>query len=111
MSDDFQLTWHPRPISLGDFHLRLDPAIEAQIRVLTAGPAPPTFSPSLRAVALMPQWSMLSPSYLDRLLATPPPRARPRRWSPAAPALPSRARATRPSPCAPSGPFPPFKSR
>ena len=69
MSDDFGFGYRPRRPSLGDFQLKLDPAIEAQIRALTAG-AP---SPSLRTLVLTPPWPLFGPSHLERMLMTPPP--------------------------------------
>jgi len=68
---DFTLGWRPRPISLGDFRLRLDPAIEAQIRVLANPP-----SPGLRTIVLSPPWSLLDHNALNRILMAPSP-ARP----------------------------------
>jgi hypothetical protein len=68
---DFQLGWRPRPPSLGDFRLRLDPALEAQMRVMTG------WSPTgLRGAVLIPPWSMLDDNALNRILTTPVP-ARP----------------------------------
>ena len=83
MGDDFRLGWRPRPLSLGDWTLKLDPDIEAQIRVLSMRMTPA--APALRPIVLTPQWSLLSPSYLDRLLASPPPAGR------TAPAVPRGA--------------------
>ncbi len=90
MGDDFQLGWRPGPISLGDFTLKLDPEIEAQIRVLNARMA--AAIPAVRPIVLAPPWSMLSPSILNRLLVSPPP-ARP-----AAPLVPRGAGPSTPRP-------------
>lgn len=89
MGDDFRLGWRPRPISLGDFTLKLDPEIEAQIRVLNARMA--AGLPALRPIVLTPPWSMLSPSLLNRLLAAPP-------SGPAAPLVPRGAGPSTPRP-------------
>jgi len=60
--------------NLGDYHLHLDPEIEAEIRALQSGPP----SPRLRNLVLFPDWTALEPMTLDRILRTPPPTAAPR---------------------------------
>jgi hypothetical protein len=57
--------------NLGDYHLHLDPEIEAEIRALQS--APPT--PRLRNLVLFPDWMALEPMTLDQILRTPPPTA------------------------------------
>ena len=59
--------------NLGDYHLHLDPEIEAEIRALQSGPP----SPRLRNLVLFPDWTALEPMTLDRILRTPPPTAAP----------------------------------
>jgi hypothetical protein len=53
----------------GDYHLHLDPELEAEIRALQSGPP----SPRLRNLVLFPDWTALEPMTLDRILRTPPP--------------------------------------
>ncbi|MDJ0656363.1 MAG: hypothetical protein QNJ40_19545 [Xanthomonadales bacterium] len=71
--------------SLGNFQLRLDPEIEAEIRRL--GAAPP--SPRLRSLFLNPNWAGFQQSNLDWMLRQPPapgaPPAVPRGAGPATP--------------------------
>ncbi len=88
MSDDFGFGFRPRRPLLGDFQLKLDPAIEAQIRVLAMGPP----SPSLRTIILTPPWSLFDTSYLNRMLTTPPPS------NPTAPLVPRGAGPSTPQP-------------
>ena len=57
--------------NLGDYHLHLDPEIEAEIQALQSRPA----SPRLRNLVLFPDWMALEPMTLDRILRTPPPTA------------------------------------
>ena len=53
----------------GDYHLHLDPELEAEIRALQSGPP----SPLLRNLVLFPDWTALEPMTLDRMLRTPSP--------------------------------------
>ncbi|HEV8263946.1 MAG TPA: hypothetical protein VGQ06_03275 [Gemmatimonadales bacterium] len=55
--------------NLGDYHLHLDPELEAEIRALQSGPP----SPLLRSLVLSPDWTALEPMTLDRILRTPSP--------------------------------------
>ena len=64
MSDPF--TSRRRP-NLGDYHLHLDPEIEAEIQALQSRPP----SPRLRNLVLFPDWMALEPMTLDRILRTP----------------------------------------
>src|SRR6266545_1512452 len=66
MSDPYSRSRGPM---LGDFQLRLDPELEAQIRALQSAP------PSGRLVNLFlqPNWNALQQSMLDRMLLMPPP--------------------------------------
>src|SRR2546428_13826351 len=57
--------------NLGDYHLHLDPEIEAEIQALQSRPP----SPRLRNLVLFPDWMALEPMTLDRILRTPPPPA------------------------------------
>jgi hypothetical protein len=57
--------------NLGDYHLHLDPEIEAEILALQSSPP----SPRLRNLVLFPDWMALEPMTLDRILRTPPPTA------------------------------------
>ena len=68
MSDPY--TSRSRP-NLGDYHLHLDPEIEAEIQALQSRPP----SPRLRNLVLFPDWMALEPMTLDRILRTPPPTA------------------------------------
>jgi hypothetical protein len=88
LSDDYEFGFRPRRPLLGDYQLRLDPAIEAQIRVLTMR----TPSPTMRTIVLTPPWSLFDSSYLDRMLATPPPA------NPRAPLVPRGAGPSTPRP-------------
>jgi hypothetical protein len=56
---------------LSDYHLHLDPELEAEIRALQS--APPT--QRLRNLVLFPDWMALEPMTLDQILRTPPPTA------------------------------------
>lgn len=60
-------------LHLGDFRLRLDPDIEAEIQSLRSRPP----SPRLLNLVLQPNWNALEQSTLDRLLLTPPTPASP----------------------------------
>jgi hypothetical protein len=60
---------NPHGPNLGDYHLHLDPEIEAEIRALQSGPP----SPRLRNLVLFPDWTALEPMTLDRILRTPSP--------------------------------------
>src|SRR2546426_5110273 len=55
--------------NLGDYHLHLDPEIEAEIQALQSRPP----SPRLRNLVLFPDWMALEPMTLDRILRTPAP--------------------------------------
>ncbi len=61
-------------LNLGDYHLHLDPELEAEIRALQS--TPPT--PRLRNLVLYPDWMALEPMTLDRILRTPAPTPTPR---------------------------------
>jgi len=76
---DFDLTLPGRGhgFNLGVPPLRLDPALEREIRALQSHPP----SPRLRQLFLYPNWRALQQSYLDALLRQPPP-------APAAPLVP-----------------------
>ena len=56
-------------LNLGDYHLHLDPEIEAHIQALQSGPP----SPRLLNLVLYPNWRALEPLTLDRILLTPTP--------------------------------------
>src|SRR5256885_3213750 len=58
-----------RRANLGDYHLQLDPQLAAEIQALQS--RPPT--PRLRNLVLYPDWMLLEPMTLDRILRTPPP--------------------------------------
>jgi hypothetical protein len=86
MNDEFG--FRPRRPLLGDFQLKLDPAIEAQIRVLAMGR--PT--PAVRMLVLTPPWWLFDTSYPNRMLSTPPPS------NPTAPLVPRGAGPSTPRP-------------
>ncbi|MFN8178529.1 MAG: hypothetical protein U0167_11380 [bacterium] len=72
MGDDeggLHFGWRPRRISLGDYTLKLDPAFQAEMSALSS--APP--SPRLLNLILTPSWNLFDQSYLNRMLASPPP--------------------------------------
>ena len=60
-----------RPNLGGDYHLQVDPQLEAELRALQSTPP----SPRLRNLVLYPDWMALEPMTLDRILrsATPTP--------------------------------------
>ncbi len=65
---DFNLQWRPQRLSLGDFQLRLDPDIAADIRRLQFESA----SARLRSLILNPDWSSLQQSDLELMLRQAP---------------------------------------
>jgi hypothetical protein len=88
---DYDLTWPGprRPSLLGDYHLHLDPQIEAEIR---ATEARQTFE-RLREVWLRPDWWQL-----ERILPQQPPWLQMRPPAPAAPLVPRGAGPATPRP-------------
>lgn len=73
MGSEFNLPRNPRTFSLGNFALRLDPAIRAEIEAMRTGLP----SPRLRALILRPNWRLFDQSHLERALAEQPSRVAP----------------------------------
>ncbi|MEL6523646.1 MAG: hypothetical protein AAFQ66_21910 [Pseudomonadota bacterium] len=76
---DFQLRTpelsfrQPNRLSLGDYQLRLDPTLQAEIEALRSGPP----SPQLRQLILRPNWRNYAATQPDPRLTAPPTPARP----------------------------------
>ena len=86
--------------SLGDFRLRLDPQIEAEIQKIQSG----STSPLLRRRLLQPDWSRFQQSQLDWVLRQPVPKAP----GPPVPRLPGPPVPRPPGPPVPRLPMPPL---